>query len=313
MRCGSTWLYEVLRCHPDIKMGEFKEVDFFFMHRMLRHDLGWYEGLFKSDNGSELKPVRGEISPGYARLKEWQVNRIAGLLPELRIVLTLRHPVERAWSQALYYFGHLSGRDVRQVRSAEFLRQLERARSKLSSDYGRIIKIWSKAFGREALYVGLFDRLRKDPQGFIEDVLKHIGASTSWRIPPQLVKEKIWATNSLVKHERDIPDVVQWYIADRLLESTEHLNEVLHGEVSHWVEEMRSIRGRGNPRWRLSGALNRALFSLPERIAYEGYHLAYDARMWLRWRQLCQAYRHRGMLSQSANVPPTANGLERSN
>ena len=30
MRCGSTWLYQVLQCHPDIRMGNLKEVDFFF-------------------------------------------------------------------------------------------------------------------------------------------------------------------------------------------------------------------------------------------------------------------------------------------
>ena len=91
MRCGSTWLYQVLKCHPDIQLSDPKEMDFFFMRRMLRHDLDWYKAHFESEDGLEPRPVRGEISPVYARLKAWQVNRIAKLLPNLRIILTLRH------------------------------------------------------------------------------------------------------------------------------------------------------------------------------------------------------------------------------
>lgn len=313
MRCGSTWLYQVLESHPQIQVSEFKEVDFFFMHRMLRHDLSWYESLFRPDEGRELKPIRGEISPGYARLKAWQVNRVAKLLPQLRVLLTLRHPIERAWSQTVYSFGHLAGKDVRKVGLIEFLRQLERARSRLSSDYVRTITIWSKAFGSDALHIGFFDRLRNDPQGFIDEVLKHVGATTPWRIPQQLIKQKIWATDSLVTHERGIPDVVEWYIADRLLEPTERLNELLAGQVSHWVEEMRLIRGKTNFRRRLLSALNRTLLSLPERIAYEGYHLSYDARMWLRWQHLRRSYLHDAMRSAPMGKHSGSNCLERAN
>src|SRR2546430_11453271 len=83
MRCGSTWLYEVLKCHPDIRLSDCKEMSFLFTPRMLRHDLNWYEAHFESEDGVGPRPVRGEISPTYARLKAWQVNRIAKLLPDL--------------------------------------------------------------------------------------------------------------------------------------------------------------------------------------------------------------------------------------
>ena len=87
------------------RLSNPKEMDFFFMRRMLQHDLDWYEAHFESGNGGELKPVRGEITPMYGRLKTWQVRRIANLLPGLRLILTLRHPIERVWSQALLEFG----------------------------------------------------------------------------------------------------------------------------------------------------------------------------------------------------------------
>ena len=65
----------------------------------------------------------------------------------------IRHPIERVWSQALLEFGYLKGRDVREVSSIAFLRQVERARNILSSDYCRTIKIWSNAFGWDALHI----------------------------------------------------------------------------------------------------------------------------------------------------------------
>src|SRR5438094_2063174 len=83
MRCGSTWLYEVLKCHPDVQMSSAKEMDFFFMPQMLQYDLDWYTAHFKPAKGRERKPIRGEISPRYARLKPWHVRRIAKLLPDL--------------------------------------------------------------------------------------------------------------------------------------------------------------------------------------------------------------------------------------
>jgi len=84
---------------------------------------------------------------------------------------------------------------------------------------------------------------------------------------------------------------VQWYIADRLLKSTERLNELLDGRVSNWVDEMRTIRGRTRLSWRILRELNRTVLSVPERLAYETYHAALDVRLWWRWRQLEKAYR----------------------
>jgi hypothetical protein len=290
MRCGSTWLYEVLKRHPDVQLADCKEMDFFFMRKMLQYDLDWYQAHFKRPEGAASKPIRGEISPLYARLKSWQVKRIAGLLPRAKIILALRHPIDRVWSQAVYEFGHRSHRDVRKVGDLEFLRQVERQRSRLSSDYCRTIRIWSDAFGADALHIALFDELRADPNSYIKKILKHIGASTEWEIPADLLEKKVWATNTLVKHDRKIPELVRWYIADRLFKPTERLNELLQGQVSRWVDDLREIGAQGRFSWRLLKYLNRAVLSIPETLAYEAYHVALDTRLLLRWKQLRSVY-----------------------
>ena len=232
---------------------------------MLRHDFDWYEAHFAPANRDEPKPVRGEISPEYARLKAWQVNRIANLLPDLRTILILRHPIDRVWSQALLEFGYLEGKDVRKISSIEFLRQVERARNRLSSDYPRTIEIWSNAFGRDALHIDLFETLQNDPQTYVDGILRHIGASTPWAVPAQFINSKVHATTSLVRQQRNIPELVEWYIADRLLEPTERLNDLLQGKVANWVNEMREIRGNTRLSWRILRELNRTLLALPER------------------------------------------------
>jgi hypothetical protein len=271
-------------------MSDCKEMSFFFLGQMLQYDLNWYEAHFEPRDGDEPKPVRGEISPLYARLKAWQVNRIADLLPELRIILTLRHPIERVWSQALYEFGYLESRDIRRTSSMAFLRQVERARNILSSDYCRTIEIWSKAFGEEALHIDFFDRLQDDPEDYVNGVLRHIGAAAPWPLPSEFMRKKVFATNSLVQHGREIPELVQWYIANRLLEPTERLNNLLEGRVSSWVNEMRTIRAKTRLSWRILREVNRTVLSLPERLAYEAYHAVLDVRLWSRWRQLQRSY-----------------------
>ena len=271
-------------------MSDSKEMDFFFMPQMLQYDLDWYTAHFESTNGGQSKPVRGEISPRYARLKGWQVKRIAELLPELRIILTLRHPIERVWSQTLYDFGRLEGRDIRRVKTIEFLRQLERPRSRLSSDYHRTMRIWSEAFGRDALHIAFFDQLRADPSSYINAILRHIGAGSPWLLPDEFINKKVFATKALVGRERDIPELVRWYLADQLLEQTEQLNQLLEGRVSGWVEEMRTIRGKTRLNWRILKELNRIILSVPERLAYEAYHAVLDVRLGRRWRRLQASY-----------------------
>jgi hypothetical protein len=54
------------------RLSNPKEMDFFFMRRMLQHDLDWYEAHFESEDGLGPRPVREEISPIYGRLKAWQ-------------------------------------------------------------------------------------------------------------------------------------------------------------------------------------------------------------------------------------------------
>ncbi|PYK71263.1 MAG: hypothetical protein DME42_11100, partial [Verrucomicrobia bacterium] len=140
-------------------------------------------------------------------------------------------------------------------------------------------------------HISLFDQLREEPETYVSGILRHIGASTPWRLPEDFTRKKVWSTTSLVNQTRSIPELVQWYIADQLLEPTERLNELLNGRVSSWVEDLGAIRGRTRLSWRILKELNRTVLSLPEALAYTAYHFVLDVRLWRRWQYLQTAPR----------------------
>jgi Sulfotransferase domain len=92
-KAGSTWLHHLLSSHPDIYMPQSrKEVHYFDWH--FHKGLEWYQDFF-ADAG-QAKAL-GEISPDYLHDPE-APKRIAQLLPEARLIVILRHPVDRAYS-----------------------------------------------------------------------------------------------------------------------------------------------------------------------------------------------------------------------
>jgi hypothetical protein len=144
------------------------------------------------------------------------------------------------------------------------------------------------------LHIAFFEQLRDDPEGYVNSVLRHIGAATPWTPPAKFVKKKVLAIKSVVGHEREIPELVRWYIADQLLGPTERLNDLLQGRVSSWVDEMRTIRGTTRLSWRILRDLNRTILSAPEWLAYEAYHAILDVRLRRRWRQFQRTHASAG-------------------
>ena len=108
-KCASTWLHRILAEHPQVAVPEAKEVDFFSWR--FDHGYQWYERQFAT--GPETAVARGEISPSY--FAEPAVPaRIARYAPEVRVLLSLRDPVQRALSNHRHEVreGHLTGPDL---------------------------------------------------------------------------------------------------------------------------------------------------------------------------------------------------------
>ena len=95
-RAGTTWLHEQLAGHTQVYVpSKCKEVHFF--DRYFERGAKWYAKFFPSDSQATDYEAIGEITPHYLYGEECPA-RINGLLPAVKLILILRHPVDRAYS-----------------------------------------------------------------------------------------------------------------------------------------------------------------------------------------------------------------------
>lgn len=96
-RAGTTSLHAMLSGHPDVFMPSVrKEIRFFDLH--FDRGVDWYQAFFSSPEAAHSYAVIGEISPQYISTGEECPDRISQTLPGVKLILMLRHPVDRAYS-----------------------------------------------------------------------------------------------------------------------------------------------------------------------------------------------------------------------
>ena len=96
-RAGTTWLHTLLEGHPEVYLPtRRKEVRFFDRH--FEHGPDWYEGFFCPPDEAARYRAIGEISPQYL-YDPVCADRIWKMLPSAKLLIMLRHPVDRAYSQ----------------------------------------------------------------------------------------------------------------------------------------------------------------------------------------------------------------------
>ena len=154
-RTGTTWLHEVLNAHADLP-GPTKETRFFDLH--YDRGLSWYLDHFPNTGDGRLV---GEVAPTYFA-SDLAPERIAGTLPDAKLIIIFRHPVQRLVS--LYRMKRAYGMFAGSLEDA-----LEQDPELLSSSkYATHLRIWQGHFPPSQLSVNLYEDLSKNPQGFID-------------------------------------------------------------------------------------------------------------------------------------------------
>jgi hypothetical protein len=95
MKAGTTSLFHYLNAHPQVYLSPLKEVDFFAEGGNWRRGVDWYRKQFEGAPSAAV--AVGEASTIYTRYPEHRgvAERIASLLPEVRLIYVLRDPIER--------------------------------------------------------------------------------------------------------------------------------------------------------------------------------------------------------------------------
>lgn len=97
---GTTSLHRLLAQHPQVFLPSCKEVHYFSLHD--QEPLAWYEAHYAAARAGQL---RGDITPYYL-FHPRAPQRIRAVLPQARLIVLLRNPVERALSQFFHARRH---------------------------------------------------------------------------------------------------------------------------------------------------------------------------------------------------------------
>lgn len=190
-KAGSTWLQERLREHPEIFLPE-REVHYFDKADRLGRGPDWYRSFFDAAAPGQLV---GEKTPEYfwtgtdgAEGHLGEVHRhVHELLPDARLLVSLRDPVERAISALNHLFrtGRLSpARDADALLVGE-LRSLIEPHGVL--DYGRYAKhldAYRSLYDPDQIRILIFEEdVVEDPRGGLQKAVRFLGADPTFAFP----------------------------------------------------------------------------------------------------------------------------------
>lgn len=98
-KAGTTTLFDILKKHPQIFLSEKKETKFFQYDEDFAKGMTFYSNYFRNVRDEK---VIGEIDPSYIFFADKTAPRIKDTLgARTKLIVTLRNPVDRAYSQYL--------------------------------------------------------------------------------------------------------------------------------------------------------------------------------------------------------------------
>jgi hypothetical protein len=238
-RTGTTWLHAHLRHHPEIFLSEPKEL-FFFSRlkapadpKFQSDDLGWYLRFFRDPPwrwlmknaiclqryGRQYAPrVRGEATASYSALDPDVIEEITLLNPEIKAILVIRNPVDRAWSHAKKDLCRRSKREVRDVPEKEFHDFFKNAYQRRCAQYVENCENWASFVAPRHLMVLLFDDIRGRPHELLLETMRFLGVDADRRF----ISDDVHASVNPTRPTR-MPDKYRHFLEELLAPEIEVL------------------------------------------------------------------------------------------
>lgn len=196
-KCGTTALYEYLAKHPQVFLPheniEQKEPLYFgsdIVYRLPRTTKDQYLALYA---GMKDEKRAGEASVMYLSSRK-AAEEIHAFCPDALIIIMLRNPVDMMYSlhsQALYTADE-DIEDFEEALNAESDRRMGRRIPRTNkllnvlfyrdvARYAEQVERYQKTFGKENVYVIIFDDFKKDTAAVYESVLNFLGVDSTHR------------------------------------------------------------------------------------------------------------------------------------
>ena len=176
-KCGTTWLADMLRKHPDVFIPDRKEIHY-FNRKFDEHPeldnynfdkpIHWYYSFFKNANPDQMS---GEVCPAYLWDKAAPFC-ISKNFPTAKIIIVLRDPVKRAYSG--YRFFQQRGLIDRDMSFKDAINEFHHQLIFRSLYFNQVFTYF-ELFDSKKILVMYFDDLRKNNERFLIDVESFLG------------------------------------------------------------------------------------------------------------------------------------------
>jgi hypothetical protein len=210
-RTGTTWLFHNLKTHPEIFLPKEKELYYFSTlgmpdHRRFRFPyLENYLQAMADTPRSTLKKnydslrkmgrlynprIRGEATASYAALPREIIREIATLNPEIKAILMIRDPIDRAWSHARKDL-------LKEGQVAAFLDPdalaglLFKDEQRELALYRNLIEKWRRHLQPNHLFVGVFDSISFAPERLLAALHSFLGVASGKRYFGRFLRQRI--------------------------------------------------------------------------------------------------------------------------
>ncbi|MEN3314762.1 MAG: hypothetical protein V7605_996 [Acidimicrobiaceae bacterium] len=168
LKAGTSYLETMLRSHPETCMpAAGTELEFFNRH--YQRGPAWYAAQFCRCEA----PVRGEVSPPYL-FDPASPQRIADLLPEVRLLVSVRDPVQRAYSQYKHWVQVTAYPGSFDDFISDHPGAVERGM------YFELVSRYLERFRREQLLVVVFEDMVRCPAEVLPQVYAFVGVDPSY-------------------------------------------------------------------------------------------------------------------------------------
>lgn len=238
-KSGTESLINYLNQHPEIFMKQ-QEMHLFDKKTLTNSEIIQYEKQFDTD-----KLIVGEKTPSYNYL-QYAMNRIHTYNPNIKLILILREPISRAFSQYNMTLSFIK-KSLNNVSDEQIISDFEKEEHvKLSEihqngnyfiargKYDEILMHIFSKFKRENIYIGIAEEIKANKQKYYNDIFRFLGAT-------EMVNIKEDVDVHVRKYDRPIPKILEKKLYDIYRSHNERLYEILGRKIDSWEKYYHQI------------------------------------------------------------------------
>jgi hypothetical protein len=186
----------------------------------------WYASLFKQGRPR----TTGEITPAYSLLEPADVQHIARIMPNVKIIYLLRNPIERAWSS------YRKNGDA--MRPIDELKQIIDHDAHLRSNYLRTLSIWRDVFPHHQILVDFYDQVIENPRGLLLRIHAFLSVEPSEKYVAPSAHRRINSSPSM-----EMPPQIRMHLTQKFYPQIKKLSATVDHDANRWLQEAESLLG----------------------------------------------------------------------